>query len=55
VRAVGNQHQTIRSRQAAYYLKKLYGKDVVVRIGSTRRYQALPSGLRRDGGGRSPQ
>jgi len=32
--------------QAAYDLKKLRGKQIVQRIGSTRRYEAIPSGLR---------
>lgn len=34
------------SRQAAYDLKKLRGKQIVQRIGSTRRYEPIPSGLR---------
>jgi hypothetical protein len=34
------------SRQAAYDLKKLRGKQIVQRIGSTRRYEAIASGLR---------
>jgi len=33
-------------RHAAYDLKKLRGKDIVCRIGHTRRYQPLTSGLR---------
>jgi hypothetical protein len=33
-------------RQAAYDLKKLRGKRIVRRIGHTRRYEPLPSGLR---------
>src|ERR1700688_2482651 len=33
-------------RQAAYDLKKLRGKQIVQRIGSTRRYEPVPSGLR---------
>ena len=33
-------------RQAAYDLKKLRGKQIVRRIGSTRRYEPVPSGLR---------
>jgi len=33
-------------RQAAYDLKKLRGKHIVRRIGRTRRYEPLPSGLR---------
>jgi hypothetical protein len=32
-------------RQAAYDLKKLRGKDVVRRIGTSRRYETLPDGL----------
>ena len=37
---------TIHPRQAAYDLKKLRGKHIVRRIGHTRRYEPLPSGLR---------
>src|SRR6516162_5330138 len=33
-------------RHAAYDLKKLRGKQIVRRIGHTRRYEPLPSGLR---------
>lgn len=33
-------------RQSAYDLKKLSGKQIVERTGTTRRYQAIPSGLR---------
>jgi len=33
-------------RQAGYDLKKLRGKQMVQRLGKTRRYQALPQGLR---------
>jgi hypothetical protein len=33
-------------RHAAYDLKKLRGKQIVRRIGSTRRYEPVPSGLR---------
>jgi hypothetical protein len=33
-------------RQAAYDLKKLRGKQMVERIGKTRRYQATPAGLK---------
>jgi hypothetical protein len=47
VRAFGDQSPSAYSpRQAAYDLKKLRGKDVVQRIGSTRRYEIVPSGLR---------
>lgn len=35
-----------RSRQAAYDLKKLRGKQMVERIGKTRCYQATPTGLK---------
>jgi uncharacterized protein with FMN-binding domain len=34
------------ARRAAYDLKKLRGKKIVRRIGKTRRYEALPKGLR---------
>jgi hypothetical protein len=37
---------TYGPRQAAYDLKKLRGKQIVQRIGSTRRYEPVPSGLR---------
>ena len=33
------------ARRAAYDLKKLRGKKIVQRIGKTRRYQSIPSGL----------
>src|SRR5437660_8991238 len=33
-------------RHAAYDLKKLRGKQIVRRIGHTRRYEPLPTGLR---------
>jgi hypothetical protein len=47
VRALGNQNQSAYgSRHAAYDLKKLRGKQIVRRIGSTRRYEPIPSGLR---------
>src|SRR5208283_3289905 len=47
VRALGNQTLSAYGpRQAAYDLKKLRGKQIVRRIGSTRRYEPLPSGLR---------
>jgi len=35
-----------QSRQAAYDLKKLRGKDVVRRVGKTRHYEPTSSGLR---------
>ena len=47
VRASGDQHHAqYGPRQAAYDLKKLRGKHIVARIGRTRRYEALPNGLR---------
>ncbi|MGB6560765.1 MAG: hypothetical protein WBE96_25625, partial [Pseudolabrys sp.] len=47
VRALGNQGPSAYGpRHAAYDLKKLRGKQIVRRIGSTRRYEPLPSGLR---------
>src|SRR6202163_1270420 len=46
-RARGNQSPSAYGpRQAAYDLKKLRGKQIVQRIGSTRRYEPVPSGLR---------
>ena len=46
-RAPGNQSPSAYGpRQAAYDLKKLRGKQIVRRIGSTRRYEPVPSGLR---------
>src|ERR1700680_2538601 len=47
VRALGNQAPPPSGpRHAAYDLKKLRGKQIVRRIGSTRRYEPLPTGLR---------
>jgi len=47
VRASGNQSlSTYGPREAAYDLKKLRGKQIVRRIGATRRYEPMPSGLR---------
>jgi hypothetical protein len=47
VRALGKQNASEYSaRCAAYDLKKLCGKKIVQRIGTTRRYQSLPNGLR---------
>ena len=47
VRALGNQGPSAYGpRHAAYDLKKLRGKQIVRRIGSTRRYEPIPSGLR---------
>jgi hypothetical protein len=47
VRAFGNQSLSAYGpRQAAYDLKKLRGKQIVQRVGATRRYEAIPSGLR---------
>ena len=47
VRALGNDpHAEYGPRHAAYDLKKLCGKHIVCRIGQTRRYEPLASGLR---------
>lgn len=47
VRASGDKSLSVYSlRQAAYDLKKLRGQQIVRRIGSTRRYDVVPSGLR---------
>ena len=47
VRALSKQRQSqYGPRHAAYDLKKLRGKQIVRRIGQTRRYQPLPAGLR---------
>jgi hypothetical protein len=47
VRAFGTQSLSAYGpRQAAYDLKKLRGKQIIRRIGSTRRYEPIPSGLR---------
>src|SRR5215472_3198938 len=47
VRALGKQSPSQYSaRRAAYDLKKLRGKNIVRRIGKTRRYEPLPKGLR---------
>src|SRR6202165_4196951 len=47
VRALGDQSQSAYGpRHAAYDLKKLRGNQIVQRIGSTRRYEPLLSGLR---------
>jgi hypothetical protein len=47
VRALSKQSQSeYGPRDAAYDLKKLRGKQIVRRIGHTRRYEPLPAGLR---------
>jgi hypothetical protein len=47
VRALSKQSQSeYGPRHAAYDLKKLRGKQIVRRIGHTRRYKPLPTGLR---------
>ena len=47
VRALSNQSPLLYGpRHAAYDLKKLRGKQIVRRIGNTRRYEPLPTGLR---------
>jgi hypothetical protein len=47
VRSIGGQSESeYGARRAAYDLKKLRGKDMLRRIGESRRYQAVPEGLR---------
>jgi hypothetical protein len=47
VRALGNHSQSqYGPRRAAYDLKKLRGKEIVRRVGRTRRYEPLPTGLK---------
>jgi hypothetical protein len=47
VRGLDHQHGSkYSSRHAAYDLKKLRGKQIVRRIGKTRRYEPIPKGLR---------
>ena len=47
VRALSKQNPSeYGPRHAAYDLKKLRGKQIVRRIGHTRRYEPLPTGLR---------
>jgi len=47
VRTLGKQSASeYDARRAAYDLKKLRGKNIVRRIGKTRRYESLPKGLR---------
>jgi hypothetical protein len=47
VGGLGNDHRAqYGPRHAAYDLKKLRGKQIVCRIGHTRRYEPLASGLR---------
>ena len=47
VRALSKQPQShYGPRQATYDLKKLRGKQIIQRIGQTRRYQPLPAGIR---------
>ena len=43
---VRDRHAQYGPRHAAYDLKKLRGKHIVCRIGRTRRYEPLPTGLR---------
>jgi hypothetical protein len=46
VRAICTQiTDTYTARQAAYDLKKLRGKDIVRKIGTSRRYESVPEGL----------
>ena len=42
----GSQAKPYQARQAAYDLKKLRGKDLVNKIGNSRRYQSTPKGLK---------
>ena len=47
VRALGKQSSSqYGPRRAAYDLKKLRGKQIIRRVGHTRRYEPLPTGLR---------
>jgi hypothetical protein len=47
VRVLSNQGESeYGARRAAYDLKKLRGKEIVRRIGQTRRYQSTSSGLK---------
>jgi hypothetical protein len=43
---LGNSKDTYTSRKAAYDLKKLRGKNVIRRVGKSRRYEIVPDGLR---------
>ena len=43
---MGYSKDAYNSRQAAYDLKKLRGKDVIRRVGKSRRYETVPEGLR---------
>jgi hypothetical protein len=43
---MGNSKDTYTSRKAAYDLKKLRGKNVICRVGKSRRYEIVPDGLR---------
>jgi hypothetical protein len=43
---MGYSKDTYNSRKAAYDLKKLRGKDVIRRVGKSRRYEIVPEGLR---------
>ena len=47
VQTLGNQSASqYGARRAAYDLKKLRGKQIVQRIGQTRRYESMPKGLK---------
>ena len=47
VQELGHQSETqYGARRAAYDLKKLRGKQIVQRIGQTRRYESMPQGLK---------
>ncbi len=43
---MGYSEDTYTSRKAAYDLKKLRGKNVIRRVGKSRRYEMIPEGLR---------
>ena len=43
---MGYSEDTYTSRKAAYDLKKLRGKNVIRRVGKSRRYEIVPEGLR---------
>ena len=43
---MGYSEDTYTPRKAAYDLKKLRGKNVIRRVGKSRRYETVPEGLR---------
>ena len=46
IREGGQSERQYGPRRAAYDLKKLRGKQIVQRIGKTRRYETIPAGLK---------